>query len=105
MQELLQFGCRFINSLSTRSNANKMFDSRSLRKISTNELNWLKRNYKISECEDGKEGISRKDFSKNMPGKDVSKHNKSNCGYKAKTLNRNITFCYVHQHTTFISIQ
>ena len=82
-----------------------MFNSRSLRKISTNELNWLKRNYKISECEDGKEGISRKDFSKNMPGKDVSKHNKSNCRYKTKTLNRNITFCYVHQHITFISIQ
>ena len=59
-----------------------MFDSRSLRKISTNELNWLKRNYKISECEDGKEGITRKDFGKNMPGKDVNKHNKSNFGNK-----------------------
>ena len=82
-----------------------MFDSRSLRKISTNELNWLKRNYKISECEDGKEGITRKDFSKNMPGKDVNKHNKSNYGYKTKNVNISVTFSYLHQHITFISIQ
>ena len=82
-----------------------MFDSRSLRKISTNELNWLKRNYKISECEDGKEGITRKDFSKNMPGKDVNKHNKSNFGNKTMTMDINVTFSYAHQNLTFISIQ
>ena len=82
-----------------------MFDSRSLRKISMNELNWLKRNYKISECEDGKEGITRKDFGKNMPGKDVNDHNRSNFGYTTHTINMNVIFIYIAQHFTFISIQ
>ena len=82
-----------------------MFNSRSLRKISTNELNWLKRNYKISECEDGKEGIARKDFGKNMPGKDVHKYNKSNFENTTKTVNINVTFSHIHQHFTFITIQ
>ena len=37
------------------------------------ELKRLQRNYRVSECEDGKEGISRDDFNKNITGKDVSK--------------------------------
>ena len=39
--------------------------------MSKSELGWLHRNYKTSECEDGKEGITREDFSKNLTGKDV----------------------------------
>ena len=56
-------------------NNRKIFNSRSLRNISRGELNRLQSNYEF-ECEDGTEGITRADFIKNMPGRDVSKQNK-----------------------------
>ena len=55
-----------------------MFNFRSERKISKGELKRLQSNYTnyAYECEDGQKGMTRADFIKNLPGRDVSKYNR-----------------------------